>query len=171
MYSIPMRYQKALLEALTMRNNKIIEYNFVMMQLRGCNMANYFLSTEAAAKVAVFYLLSYLLKNQSDRTATLAIAQKAKIDAQKFPSVASDTGTATRSAQHELTKIMNAFNNQGEYTAMYAAYCIIGGEPEPISHSTTSLNVHNAFQLLTEIRIQKGNPILEEKQDDEEDPN
>ena len=145
--ALPRVYFEAFREAAAERNNKVIEFNAVQMGLRGCNTANYFLSVEAAAKVAMFYLLDYLLKNQSDRSATLSIAKHAILTAQRFQSIAPDTGTASRTAQHELSKIMNSFVNQGEITLMRAAAALTGVDAEPSTHTSKPLNVAAAINL------------------------
>lgn len=52
-------HQKFLHELLADRNGKIVSFNETLTALRGCNTAIYILSSGAAAKTALFYLLKY----------------------------------------------------------------------------------------------------------------
>ncbi len=54
---LPEYYKKTLLLVLSQRNSRVVEYNSVTTAVFGCNTAIYFLSSGAAARIAVFYLL------------------------------------------------------------------------------------------------------------------
>ena len=86
-----------------------------------------------------------MTKDPVDRSSTLSIAAAAKQQIGAFASLADDSKTAVRTAQHHLNVIMNKFNGYGEYSLMFAAYALLGGPPEPCTHRTINLNVSAAL--------------------------
>ena len=140
-------YQLKLDAALRERNMWVADYNETLTALRGCNTAVYLLSSGPAAKSALFYIMDYITKDPTERAATLSLTLLAKADVDAHPSVAANSGSEERTAQHWLNRILNKFNGSGEYSAMLAASCLLGGSPEPATHGPTSLNVLAAMQM------------------------
>ena len=147
--SLPPKYKHVMSKVLSQRNGKVTDFNIILNGLRGCNTAVYYLSTHAAAKVSVFYLLKYITKDPVDRSATAplaVIAREAIQNLDSFGSVAEDAGTSKRSAQYVLNRIMNKFNGQGEYSLSLAAACLLGTPAEPVTHNSQFLNVNAAIK-------------------------
>ena len=140
-------YRLKLDAALRERNMWVADYNETLTALRGCNTAVYLLSSGPAAKSALFYIMDYITKDPTERAATLSLTILAKADIDAHPSVAANSGTEERTAQHWLNRILNKFNGSGEYSAMLAASCLLGGSPEPATHGPASLNVLAAMQM------------------------
>ena len=138
---LPDFHHDKLFRAITMRNGKMVNFNPVLTALRGCNTAIYYISAGSAAKTTMFYLLKYLTKDPTVRTCTASIAKSCHDDIIAYPSVADNTGTDERTAQHWLNRIMNKFNGYGEYSGMLICACLLGAVAEPISHKAETLSL------------------------------
>lgn len=97
---LPVKHREMLYASVKKRNSKVVNFNPTLTALRGCNTAIYYISTGAAAKSAMFYLIKYLLKDPNPRALTLSIAKAARQDITAYPSVAENSGTDVRTAQH-----------------------------------------------------------------------
>ena len=144
-----------------MRNGKMVNFNPVLTALRGCNTAIYYISAGSAAKTTMFYLLKYLTKDPTVRTCTASIAKSCHDDIIAYPSVADNTGTDERTAQHWLNRIMNKFNGYGEYSGMLICACLLGAVAEPISHKAETLSLKSTLAAQHTI----GNEAHDDKDD------
>lgn len=160
---LPLKHRIKLKEAVEIRNSKVVNFNPVLSALRGCNTAIYYISTGAAAKSAMFYLLKYLSKDPSSRASTLSVAKAALQDIAMYPSVAENTGTDTRTAQHWLNRIMNIFNGYGEFSAQLVASALLGVTAEPMSHRAQTFD----FSRLLPLFVAQDEDV--DDSDDEED--
>jgi hypothetical protein len=142
---LPEHYKVGLKKALKIRNGKMTDRNCLETALCGSNTAAYLLSSGTASKVALFYILDYIVKDPVERESTLSLAARAKKDIDKYPSLAEDSGQVERTAKHLLANMMNKFNGCGEYSLALVSSALLGLPAEPMTHVTKCINV-NALQ-------------------------
>ena len=94
---------------------------------------------EMSEAQAMFYLIKYLLKDPNPRASTLSLAKAARQDITAYPSVAENTVTDVRTAQHWMNRIINMFNGQGEFSHQVVVSALLG-IPEPMSHRAQTFN-------------------------------
>ena len=73
----------------------------------GCNTAPYLLGSGSAARSALFYLTKYLSKDAVRLSTCISVLLDARQHIKCFASVAADTGTATRTAQYYVARVLN----------------------------------------------------------------
>jgi len=103
-------YKGHLVAALQKRNGRVAAFHPVLTGLLGCNTAIYLLSSGQAAKSALFYILKYMTKDPTPPSCTLSLVHMARKTIELHPSLASNSGTTVRTAQHWLLRCMNQFN-------------------------------------------------------------
>jgi hypothetical protein len=86
------------------------------------------------------------LKDPNPRASTLSIAKAARQDITAYPSVAENSGTDVRTAQHWMNRIMNMFNGQGEFSHQLVVSALLGTIPEPMSHRAQTFNFGRLLQ-------------------------
>jgi hypothetical protein len=114
---LPLQYQDYLHKALEIRNGKVTDFSSSIQAACSCNTAIYWTgSSSVAAKVAMFYILNYMLGDPSAPVsiASLSLATlKAQEHVKAYPSVAANTGTEERSAMQSLSRII--LSNKGGF--------------------------------------------------------
>lgn len=98
----------------------------------------------AQAKSALFYLVKYITKNKADLDQVLVILSASLRQVNANPSVADDTGTAQRTAQHFITRTTNGITGMQELADPQAAFMLLGGQAEMMTMQTGFLYVWSA---------------------------
>jgi len=84
------------------------------------------LGNAVQATGALHYLLKYLTKSDDQVLSTLSLTRAAQTHISLHPSKAGDSGTEERTAQHLLTRLLNAGKNAHETSGQLNALCING---------------------------------------------
>jgi hypothetical protein len=116
---------KSIAKKLPCRNSNIVMFNPALTSLTGSNTAGYFLGMLEQARGALFYLVKYLTKDKTELSASLVVLLDARKHIDKYPSVADDTGTAIRTTQHFLIRVLNSLSGMSEYGAPQAASVVM----------------------------------------------
>lgn len=111
---------------LPLQNMLVSAFNKTVMACVPSNQNAVQLSCDNAAKAMSYYLSGYVGKDSNALKASLSmfIAAQAYID--QHPSVAPDTGTAKRTAQHLLTNTCNRITGAMEVSDQQAAMTVLG---------------------------------------------
>ena len=111
------------------------------------NMSIEVLSGGAAARAALWYLVKYVTKALLTICAALPAVMEAMRRVLLRPSVAADTGTDTRTAQHLLTRTINNLTSKTrEVPASMAARMLLGAPSFTCSRSFVNLWGHRLFR-------------------------
>lgn len=78
------------------------------------------------AKAACFYIMKYVVKDGNQLANVLSLIKKADEHLEAHPSLAADVGTRTRTAQHLMTRLINAINSDVEISGQVAASALLG---------------------------------------------
>lgn len=93
------------------------------------------------AKSALFYLVKYITKNKADLEQVLVVLSAALREINANPSVADDTGTRKRTAQHFVTRAVNNITGMHELADPQVAFMLLGGQAEMMTMPTGFLYV------------------------------
>ena len=128
----------------------VVQFNQLLMNFTGWNQAPLFLGGMEQAKAALFYLVKYMTKDNTALTAALSVLVEAERNVRVFPSVAEDSGTSKRTAQHFLTRVINSLSAKQELADSQAALLLLGQSNQFCSHGTAFMNVWDAMQKADE---------------------
>lgn len=117
------------------RNGKLVEFSDVMSACLKCNQSFQLLGSSIQAKVAMYYLVKYLTKDCTALEAILPSVIEARQTQLKYPSIADDTGTNKRTAQHLITRILNNLTGNVEIGGQMAAMISYGETSTNGSHT------------------------------------
>jgi hypothetical protein len=81
-------------------NGNVVGFHPALSAAAACNNAIMFLGNVVAAKSALMYVVKYIAKDRANLTNILSVFVSAHDHIQRHPSVAADTGTEIRTAQH-----------------------------------------------------------------------
>jgi hypothetical protein len=120
---------------LTGPSSNVVGFNRALIAAAACNNAIVFLGSIASAKSALMYIVKYTAKDGASLTNVLVLYVSAHDHILRHPSVAADTGTEVRTAQHWLTRVLNSISGHVEYSAQMAAIALMGLPSEVWSHN------------------------------------
>lgn len=156
---LPQEYQlKHLPGALTKRNGRVTDYNRLISGIWGCNTAIYNLGCGQAQLTALFYTIDYVTKSSMELENALSLVANARRHVDDYPSVAEDSGTQKRTAQHLGNRILNSANGLEEISQMQASGVLLGDKPEQSTHKSVHLNVGISLHLCTPLMVQLHGP-------------
>lgn len=95
----------------------LVEFNELLSGLLNCNTAPYLLGSGRDAISQVYYLVKYTSKNNFELGECLGILRAAKLNADRTPSIAEDSGTKERNAMYLLSKVLNRVTLLQEYSS------------------------------------------------------
>ena len=113
-------------KALPERNGLVVDFNPMLTSLIGSNSNFLHLGSTESSKAALWYIGPYINKDGVKITDVLPILMKAQEDAMNFPSVADDSGTTKRHAQHVFTRAINKMNSLMEVSDTQIAVGLLG---------------------------------------------
>lgn len=156
--SLPCKMRQRINQVLHKRNGLVVEYNKVASALLGCNTDASFLGSDSQAKLALCYILVYMVKSSAPLAKSIALIWNARTEIEKHPSVAKDSGTPQRTAMHLLNKLLNDVSGLQEISAQTAAACILGMPSSTCTHEFHLLFVDAALKYIddTENELQSG---------------
>ena len=120
----------------TENDKMIIPFSRVCSATLACNTAAHPILSPAQAQSIAFYTLKYITKDSVAVVNALSCLSEAKRSTQLRPSIASNHGTETRSAQHIITRLLNNLNSKMEISGQMAASSILGNSTISASHET-----------------------------------
>jgi hypothetical protein len=103
----------------------LVEFNELLSGLLNCNTAPYILGSGRDAVSQVYYLVKYTSKNNFELGECLGILRAAKLQADRTPSVAEDSGTKQRNAMYLLSKVLNRVTLLQEYSSQQVRRCLV----------------------------------------------
>jgi hypothetical protein len=108
------------------------------------------------AKAACYYIVKYITKDGLQLSNVLALCKAAYDRITKFPSKAEDTGTAQRTSQHLLSRLMNSLNGKIEVSSTLATLALLGLPSNYYSHEYFWCRVTSAMAYVK--RCHSSNP-------------
>lgn len=105
-----------------------------------------------------FISQGYVCKNKVELEQSINILKKAKINIDKHPSKANDSGSLSRTAQHLLTRTLNKMNLMMELSDCVLAAALIGLPTELCSETFVFTSPKNHLAL---IQLEKHKPDLD----------
>jgi hypothetical protein len=141
---------KSIAKKLPCRNSNIVMFNPTLTSFTGSNTAAYFLGMLEQARGALFYLVKYLTKDKTELSASLVVLLDARKHIDKYPSVADDAGTAIRTTQHFLVRVLNSLSGMSEYGAPQAASVVLECPCTWVSHEFTYVFPHEILDWLAQ---------------------
>ncbi len=116
-----------LCEKIPERNAYVVEHNRVHTAMTGCNSCLSLLGSSAQSDGAMKYICEYIHKCDIQIAHAIpSLYDKSMKYVKLHPSVAGDTGTTKRTAQHILTRIRNTASSQREICDTQAALILLG---------------------------------------------
>ena len=128
-----------------------MEYNKVTSALLGCNTDASFLGSVSQAKLALCYILIYMVKPSAPLAKSVSLIMNDRQDMETHPSVANDSGTPKRTAMHFLNKMVNNVSGLQEFSAQTAAACLLGMPAETCTHEFHLLFIDGALKYIDEL--------------------
>ena len=104
----------------------MVEFNPILTAVLGSNTCALLLGSSEQSKSAAYYVGPYVNKYKCALVDSLDIVWEAMEHVKKYPSVAEDTGTKKRVAQHIMTRILNKLNSLMEVSDTQAAAALLG---------------------------------------------
>ncbi len=133
------------------RNGIVIEYNKIASSILGCNTDVSLLGSDSQAKLALCYILVYMVKPSAPLAKSISLILNARQEMEKHPSIATDSETPKRTAMHLLNKILNNISGLQEISAQTAAACILGMPSTTCTHEFQLVFVDTALHFLDEL--------------------
>lgn len=113
------------------RNKDVVTYSPMISAATGSNNATILLTTMAAAKSAIQYIVDYINKSKVELSDAVTLKLLEAYDhIQKYPSKAADKGTGKRGAQHLATRAINLMSSMNEeYSSQQVCAILLGQSP------------------------------------------
>jgi len=157
-------------KALPKRNEWVVDFNPLLTSLLGCNSNLLHLGSTEQSKAALFYIGPYINKDGVKITDALPLLSKAHEHALNYPSVADDTGTAKRYAQHALQRALNKMNNLIEVTDTQAAASLLGMGASLCSESFATCDIKAFIKYVNaELQRIRGSSLQNDDSDSDDD--
>lgn len=134
---------------LVVRNGKVVDFNPLLTSLLGANSNLLHLGSTEQSKAALFYIGPYINKNGVKINDALPILLDAHDYALAHPSVAEDSGTNKRHAQHVLTRTVNKINTMVEVSDTQACVALLGMDAGIESESFVTFDVRGCVEYST----------------------
>jgi hypothetical protein len=118
-------------------NGSTVTYSPSITAALRCNTAIEPLGNAVQEKAGMFYLIDYVTKDGGDKPQQiLSLLKAAKVHTNKHPSLAANSGTEERTAQHVLTRILNSSYGAKEVGAPVAALALRNFPSNIFSHES-----------------------------------
>ena len=137
------------------RNGKVVEFNPYLTSVLGCNSNLIYLGSSEQSKSALFYIGPYINKDGVKIIDALPILLKAREDALKYPSIAEDSNTTKRHAQHVLTRAINKMNGLIEVSDTQIAASLLKMDASLCSESFVTCNT-TAYENFVDTDVRRG---------------
>ena len=135
-------------KALLKRNGSVVDVSPTASTVLNCNTAAYHLGSLQQGRATMFYLVKYMTKDSVALSTSLSILHSAMQHVKKYPSIAEDTGTAKRTAQHFLLRAINLLSGQSEVSATQAAASLLGMTSQSFSCKFAYLYIRPAINYI-----------------------
>ena len=142
-------------DQLVNRNGYVVEFNELITSLVGCNTCIMPMGNLVQSKSALFYLSPYVSKHKFEVQHALLTLDKARSYVEKFPSIAEDSGSKSRSLQHWLTRTLNSLDNTMEVADTQATAALLDMDVEISTECYAMVGIHQAYQYLYDHRIKR----------------
>lgn len=149
--SLPPDTRERINRAYMKRNGIVVEHNKIVSSLLGCNTNVSFLGSESQAKLALCYILVYMVKPSAPLAKTISLILNARQEIDQHPSVAKDSGTPKRTAMHLIDKLLNDISGLQEISAQTASACILGMPSTTCTHEFHLLFVDAAIKYIEDL--------------------
>ena len=130
-----MSLYKDLQAQLPTMNGWVVSTNPTAHNLTGSSNNAIMLGNEVQGKASFFYVLNYLQKDKVKLQASLISLEQAAKQVQKHKSIAADSGTVKRTAQHMFTKVVNDMTRSVQVSDTQVALCLLNTGAEVNSDS------------------------------------
>jgi len=137
------------------RNGNVVEFNPYLTSVLGCNSNLIYLGSSEQSKSALFYIGPYINKDGVKIIDALPILLKAREDALKYPSIAEDSNTTKRHAQHVLTRAINKMNGLIEVSDTQIAASLLKMDASLCSESFVTCNT-TAYENFVDTDVRRG---------------
>ena len=117
------------------RNGLVTETNPILACATGGSTNAVLLGNVQQSSAALFYVAPYVTKNKVKLDACLVALEMAQQHVEKFPSIATDSGTAKRYVQHMFTKVLNDLSRSIEVSDTQVALSLLNMGSEVTSDS------------------------------------
>ena len=115
-------------------NGNIVTHSPVIAACLRCNTNVEPLGNASQEKCSTFYTINYMTKAAYKLGSVLSLIKSAKRHITMYPSLAEDTGTYMRNAQHLLTRILNMQYGSAEVSCQAAVLALRGFPSNLYSH-------------------------------------
>jgi hypothetical protein len=153
---------KSIPKKLPCLNSNIVMFNPALTSLTGSNTAAYFLGMLEQARGALIYLVKYLTKDKTELSASLVVLLDARKYFDRYLSVADDTGTARRTTQHFLLRVLDSLSGMSEFGAPQAASVDMERPCTWVSHEFTYIF---PYEILDWLAQRRKNPSTTQRSD------
>ena len=107
----------------------------------------------------------YMSKDENDLTASAALFYFCLLHIDKYPSIAPDTGTDTRTAKHFAQRVLNSAHGKIEIGAQMAAHALLGHEGFMSSEKFWYTHIYPAIKFVRDNNSDYG--AFEDDRDEE----
>jgi hypothetical protein len=129
-------------------NSHVTPYNYAVSACLTCNQAMIFLGNAEQCKSIIFYMIKYMVKDSTMLQNAAVLLIDAFKHIHKFRSVAENTGTPIRDAQHMITRVVNSISGKIEVSDSLACASNFGLKSSIISHNTWLVFIIPAISYL-----------------------
>jgi hypothetical protein len=143
-------------------NGYVVEYNPILIFCTGLHNNTACLGSSEQGKAALFYLSSYFSKKKQALEQCLSVLSAACKQTKKFPSIAEDSGTTLRTAQHILTHTLNKLHLKMEVTDYQVAAALLDLPSEMCSDNFSYMKPYDSIVYTA---WDKGRQYLERRDD------
>lgn len=112
----------------------LVEFCPALTGVLGSNTTMSLICSAHQGQPIIHYILKYMVKDVLEIHNCLTCLYEAVNRIEHHPSIAEDSGTETRTAQHLLTRTINNVNKKGEVSGQFAAGCLLGKKSIVSSH-------------------------------------
>ena len=96
----------------------------------------------------MYYLADYMVKSPLEIASYLSLAPTAHNHIRRFPSIADDTGTASRTEQYLFNRMINSINGSSAVSLQTASAALLGLPSTGCSHDNAFVVVWHVISYL-----------------------
>ena len=116
-------------------NGWVVAFNPTLAALTGSSTNACLLGNKQQSASALFYVIPYVCKNKVHLESTLKALENAQAHVSKFPSKATDSGTAKRNVQHMFARCINDLSKSAKVSDTQVALSLLNFPMEITSDS------------------------------------
>ena len=128
-------------------DRRVVPFNPIFSAAVQCNTAWEFTYDDSGC-ANYMAQADYMSKDENDLTASAALFYHCLLHIEKYPSVASDTGTDTRTAKHFAQRLLNSAHGKIEIGAQMAAHALLGHEGYMSSEKFWYTHIYPAIKFV-----------------------